>query len=246
MDSVNRQNILDDQLLEATRNAPYAEVQILIRLGANPNRVAAGLGITPLCLAAFRGNLEIVKLLINCKAKVEGVGGVYNTPLIWAAFSGEAKVVAELIKRGANVNAINDLGNTALHMAVLSKSVDTVAALMASKTIVKSIQNKSGSSPLESSIKLGFRDITILLLSGVEIQELIKLKNNSSYKDVKDEIDKLINSKKNAPQQPENIIIGKTYLPLNLSVSQDQIQPIEPLVDEMAQFRLSPHNSKRT
>lgn len=63
-------------------------------------------GDTPLVVAAWRGNLQIVKLLVEHGADVNAgreTGG--RTPLLEAAGQGHAEVVEFLIAKGADVNA---------------------------------------------------------------------------------------------------------------------------------------------
>jgi ankyrin repeat protein len=70
-------------------------------------------GSTPLGDAAFHGNLEIVKLLIDQGADVNATNRDGNTPLIVAAFMCRTEVVQYLLERGASLNHKNDRGETA-------------------------------------------------------------------------------------------------------------------------------------
>jgi len=63
-------------------------------------------GDTPLSVAAWRGNLEIVRLLVEHGAVVDAGKETGNrTPLLEASYQGHADVVQYLIDRGADVNA---------------------------------------------------------------------------------------------------------------------------------------------
>ncbi|MDP6718196.1 MAG: ankyrin repeat domain-containing protein [Pirellulaceae bacterium] len=73
-------------------------------------------GSTPLIDAAFRGNLEIVKLLLDRGAKVNATNRDGNTPLIAAAFMCRTEVVRLLLDQGASVNHKNELGETVLEI----------------------------------------------------------------------------------------------------------------------------------
>jgi ankyrin repeat protein len=71
-------------------------------------------GSTPLGDAAFHGNLEIVKLLIDQGADVNATNRDGNTPLIVAAFMCRTEVVQYLLQNGASLTHKNNLGDTAI------------------------------------------------------------------------------------------------------------------------------------
>ena len=64
-------------------------------------------GWTPLAMAAYKGNTEIIRLLLDAGANVnEGWPGA-NTPLVLAAVSGSEAAVELLLVRGAKTDAEN-------------------------------------------------------------------------------------------------------------------------------------------
>ena len=71
-------------------------------------------GSTPLSEAAFRGNLEIVGMLIDEGADVNGTNRDGNTPLLVAAFMCRTEVVEFLLDKGASTNLKNGKGETPL------------------------------------------------------------------------------------------------------------------------------------
>ena len=73
---------------------------------------------TALHIASERGNLEMVKLLLNAGAEIDEVNYIsLFTPLMLAAFRGHQDIVGHLITCGASVDR-NGLNNrTALHYA---------------------------------------------------------------------------------------------------------------------------------
>ena len=49
--------------------------------------IAIDCKMTPLCLAASRGNLELMKFLLELGADINGTGEMQNlTPVMWAVF----------------------------------------------------------------------------------------------------------------------------------------------------------------
>ncbi len=66
----------------------------------------------PLALACDSGNLEIVKLLVENGADINGLVSYDDPPLIRAASAGHNDIVAYLIEQGADVNLPNVFGTS--------------------------------------------------------------------------------------------------------------------------------------
>jgi ankyrin repeat protein len=74
-------------------------------------------GASALSLAAGRGRVEVMKVLLDYGADPNARGVEGDTPLICAATSGEPEAVRMLLEAGADVNAENMHGHTALSWA---------------------------------------------------------------------------------------------------------------------------------
>jgi ankyrin repeat protein len=78
---------------------------------------------TPLMLAAERGNLNMVRMLIERRSKAEldvtcrSTFCLGNTALLLAAEKGHFEIVKLLLEANANPNATDRNGNTAVHFA---------------------------------------------------------------------------------------------------------------------------------
>lgn len=92
---------------------------LLIELGADPLAPEPGTGLTPLGLAASRGDLESMAFCVARGADLEGVG-TGNTPLWQAASAGQIEAVRDLLARGAKVDGGDE---TALMGAVFHPEV---------------------------------------------------------------------------------------------------------------------------
>ena len=87
------------------------------RLGRQARRInerRPSSGSTPLSDAAFRGNLEIVKLLVQRGAKVNETNRDGNTALVGAAFMCHTDVVRFLLEKGASTSHKNNRRETAI------------------------------------------------------------------------------------------------------------------------------------
>jgi hypothetical protein len=93
---------LSQQLLEAARRGDTRNVERLLSRGAVVDARSA-YGRTALDVAAGKGNLDVVKLLIKHKANVNARDSFYHaTPLTWAAMSHRKEVVKALLEAGAS------------------------------------------------------------------------------------------------------------------------------------------------
>lgn len=108
------------------RTAGHVEtVRLLLDHGAKTDLgIGCGLGT-----AAARGNLEIVRLLLDSKPDLSK-GDVYgHTPLHLAASEGQSQIVTMLIHAGANVNAPDKAGRTPLDWALIDHHEDVARIL---------------------------------------------------------------------------------------------------------------------
>lgn len=90
----------------------------------------AGNGQTILMLAAIRGHVELVNMLIEKRANKESSDKYGRTALILAAAAGELAVVNALIKKGAKKEARDVHGRTALLHACVEGKAPVAGALL--------------------------------------------------------------------------------------------------------------------
>jgi ankyrin repeat protein len=111
---VNASPSLNKQVRQAALDGNLARVTELLATPGIHVNAANWMGYTSLVLAARRGNLDIVRELLqgflsetNVKAAEERHG---DTAMIWAAGGNNDMVRALLAVRGINVNAMNAVG----------------------------------------------------------------------------------------------------------------------------------------
>ena len=117
-------------IFEAARSNKVAEAKQLIQDHADVSKAGPD-GFTPLILAAYNGNPEMVDLLLENHADVHAVSRMGNA-LMAASFRGYTDIVAKLLRAGARVNDVNDAGGTALMYAALSGRTDVIRLLIRS------------------------------------------------------------------------------------------------------------------
>ena len=84
---------------------------------------------TPLAGAAFKGNLAMVRLLLEHGADVEGASPDGKTALMMAAMFNRTEIVEYLIGQGADPHARAGNGATPLEAAAMMGAADTQALL---------------------------------------------------------------------------------------------------------------------
>lgn len=136
-------------LLTAVRRGDLADAADRLRLGADCDFPDTE-GLTPLMIAAGRGQAQMVELLLAAGAQVHLVDPRAGaTALHKAALSGNPDVVKLLLDRGAFIDQqCPILGHTALHDAVVYKA-EMVVRLLLSRGARTSIRNHWQETPLD-------------------------------------------------------------------------------------------------
>lgn len=110
-------------------------------------------GGTALHEAAYKGNEELLRLLILRGADTNMKDHAGDTPLIrTAGFVNRGGIIRLLVKHNANINSQNDIGYTALHRAADSGTEATVRELLALGADVR-IRDVSQSTALHVAIE---------------------------------------------------------------------------------------------
>ena len=93
--------IVGTALFHAVRNGHIEIAQFLQANGADDS----GIQDDPLLVASAKGELELVKTLLNSGTDVNVKGYLGYTPLIWASRMGRLETVKYLLQNGANMDA---------------------------------------------------------------------------------------------------------------------------------------------
>ena len=123
----------DTPVKAAVENVRIDLVQLLLRAGARVNDLEPGCKISALQIAAAKGNLGLVQLLLDAGADVDAPPFLYwgETALQAAAGTGNVEVVQLLLSHGADVDAPHEeFRHTALGSAARSGNVDVTQLLL--------------------------------------------------------------------------------------------------------------------
>ncbi|XP_018091292.1 protein TANC1 isoform X2 [Xenopus laevis] len=105
--------------------------RLLILAGANVNYRTEVLNNAPIqCVQSHLGHEEMVNLLLEFGASVDGVSENGMTPLCYAAASGHMDIVSLLCKRGAKVDHMDKKGQCAMVHSALRGHCDIVKYLL--------------------------------------------------------------------------------------------------------------------
>ncbi len=135
---------------------------LLLHKGTTVDQANTNFGDTALSWAAFRGDTDIVNLLISHGADVNKAGKQDITPLSLAARTGHVAVVRLLLQHHAHVNDADDRGNTPFSLAIASGEADVVELLIRHGADVHKA-GKDGLTPLALAVRKGSREIIKLL-----------------------------------------------------------------------------------
>ena len=151
-------------LVAALAGEHFQTADLLHRNGAHPH-VRRSFGCSPLHAAAFSGNLEVVRILIEYDADVNARDVDGYTPLYVASERENLQggsVLRLLLEHGADINARTNSGRTALHRASSFGILEAVRLLLENGVDVEA-KNIDGETALQEAAKRGRVEVVKLL-----------------------------------------------------------------------------------
>jgi ankyrin repeat protein len=114
----------------AVRNNDIAQIDRLLRAGANPN-AANRYGVTPIYLACQNGSAAAVARLLKAGVSANATGNYGETALMTCARTGNVDAAKVLVEAGASLNAVESWhGETALMWAAAEGHPEMIEALI--------------------------------------------------------------------------------------------------------------------
>jgi len=135
-------------------------------------------GSTPLSVAAEKGDIETVRMLLQKGAKVNVSGFSLKAPLQAAAENGSVAVVTLLLQKGANPNLKGDLDMTALHYNAIQGNVAVTTLLINARAAINA-KTQHDETPLHLAADRGHLEIVKLLVQNNAVSDGLDLQGRS-------------------------------------------------------------------
>ena len=145
----------------------------LLYKGANAKLVPKKRQMTPLMQAAYNGNLQIIKVLLNNGAKVNLTdNGI--TALNFAIVNGHFNIVKYLLSKGANVNLKIKKGTTSLMLAVEKENFAIVNLLIKNNADINSTNKEGITALMFAALKGYLPTVKALVMHGADVNAIGK------------------------------------------------------------------------
>jgi len=128
---------------EAIYKGNVVKIKKYIAEGMDVNAISSKDGITPIFVAAAKGDKEFFDDLIKRGANIKHRAEDGSSVLIASIFGGNVNIIRFLLKKGLDVNLKGFEGNTALHIA-LTKFNPYIAGILIRKGADANIKNDKG------------------------------------------------------------------------------------------------------
>ena len=145
-------NDYGDPLLNASYDGDVERVIRILDAGTSPNHSDSTGFHTPLTLAAYKHNPDVISLLITRGADVNLQNGMGDTPLHIATYSRQYDCAKILLESGADQSITNSDGRTPIFNAV-AQGPTTMVALLLSYPIDLSVRDFLGWQPLHAALR---------------------------------------------------------------------------------------------
>ena len=163
--------INEKDLMASSGEGMAWRVRTLLLRGVDPNcksyvpdyHLGVKRVMTPTCWAAYKGRLEVLKVLLEAGADPNTADGNGNCPLHWAATRGFKSTAQLLLDSGADIDKTDKRGQTPLYWAARIGHTDVVRMLLNAGADPNK-RNLRGESPLDGPVGIGDMDVVLLLL----------------------------------------------------------------------------------
>jgi ankyrin repeat protein len=148
-------------IFEIARTGTVEDVKKAIKQNPDIINSVNNEGYSPLILASYRGNVQVVKFLTKNVENINSPSPM-GTPLMAATVKGNEEIVLALLENNADPNLTDSNGTTALIYAVQFNKGSVVKLLLNYKADKSRIDNK-GKTAFEYAVFSGNNEIINLL-----------------------------------------------------------------------------------
>lgn len=150
-------------IFEVSRSGSLEDITRLYKVDKNIINTVNNDGYSPLTLACYSGNEDVVLFLVD-KVKTVNGSSKYGTPLMAAVVKGETGIVRLLLKQNADVAIADAQGITALHYATMFKQKEIVTLLIYAGAD-PNLKDGNGKSAIDHAITIKDEQIINILKS---------------------------------------------------------------------------------
>lgn len=165
-----------DEFFQAIEAGDIDAVSKLLSLDSTLANCRDGDGATPLLIAGYKNQGQIVQILIDSKANIDDRWNGF-TPLAQTIICGKSAPAKVFIENGAQLEDINGSGQSALHLAAQKGLNDIVVLLVKNKGMSVNLQtqNEFGVTPLHDAALEGqLQTVKLLVELGADVNKLSK------------------------------------------------------------------------
>ena len=140
-----------NEIFDACRNGDILTLQQLLTADTTLVNAVDMKGFTPLILASYNEQPEIVEILLRHGADINAQDAAGNTALMGVCFKGYKDIAKKLIDAGADINVRNSNGAPALTFAATFGHLQ-IAEWLLQKGADLSLRDSRGKSPLDHAV----------------------------------------------------------------------------------------------
>lgn len=158
---------MKNKIFSLSMDGKFQELENELKINAKEINEKGDLDYTPLAIAAARGHVEIVKILLENGANPNSQDQKGNTPLHYTGEYNFLEIAKLLILKDANLFIQNKFGNEPLWVAVFNVRGDVkrhaLVELLLKHGANPNHKNNAGMSPLEFAEQVGDDELIQIL-----------------------------------------------------------------------------------
>lgn len=149
------------EIFDASRKGNVKDVISIYTQNPNSINLRDNDGYTPLILACYHSNEEVVRFLVD-KVKDINQSSPYGSALMAAVVKGNNEIVEFLLKRNADTDIADENGTTAMHYAVMFRNYEAIKLLINANADVK-LKDNRGQCAMDYAVNYKDKKLTNLL-----------------------------------------------------------------------------------